>query len=68
MSRIPLTRPQDIAKNLAENDIKKSMKRITYVMNTYSSCLDLVENAGHSFGTDMSVKEKNDLTAFLLTI
>jgi hypothetical protein len=39
-----------------------------FVQRYYSNVLDRVENAGHSFGADLSDREKAALTAYLATL
>ncbi len=43
-------------------------KRLPLVLDVYSSCTADVENAGHRFGEDLPVTDKNALTAFLATM
>lgn len=38
------------------------------LLDVYSSCTDLVENKGHTFGDGLSAADKKALTAFLATI
>jgi hypothetical protein len=45
-----------------------TLRKRPKLVEAYSSCTDLIENKGHRFGENLSVQDKNALTAFLATL
>ncbi len=57
------------ARNFLANGMKGEIDldptRMNFYLGTYSNCFEQADNLGHDFGTDISEREKNALTAYL---